>query len=367
VAYYRFHSGAPDAAGYTRAAEELIGTLNAQCDALGLRRLAFETVQAKSRASVGPQQALIHAYAETLVDEMRRTPELMVLDADLAVDIGIQPAREAFPERFIECGIAEMDMVSMAGGLARGGLLPVCHSFACFLGTRANEHVYNNATEQARIVYVASLAGLLPGGPGHSHQSVRDISAVGGVPGLVALSPSSEHELRLALGWALHEHGTASYLRLESVPCTVPYQLPANYRLELGVGCQLRAGRDALFIGYGPVLLGEAWRAAERLAESGLSVGLVNLPWLNVVDEAWLRRLVAGVPHLFSLDNHLLVGGQGDRLANALASAGFRDGPRLHRFAVEAIPVCGNNLDVLRHHRLDAQSLSERVLHVLRG
>ena len=242
VAYYRFHSGAPDAAGYSRAAEELIGTLNAQCDALGVPRLAFETIEAPVRAQRGAQQALIPAYARALLDEMARTPELMVLDADLAVDIGIQPARQAFPERFIECGIAEMDMVSVAGGLARRGLLPVCHSFACFLGTRANEHLYNNATEHARLVYVASLAGLVPGGPGHSHQSVRDISAVGGVPGLVALAPSSEAEVALALSWALHEHPTASYLRLESVPCAVPYTLPDGYRLALGIGCELPPG-----------------------------------------------------------------------------------------------------------------------------
>ncbi|HWZ90367.1 MAG TPA: transketolase C-terminal domain-containing protein [Polyangiaceae bacterium] len=367
VAYYRFHSGAPDAAGYTRAAEELIASLNAQCDALSVPRLAFDTVEAPVRAQPGPQQALIRAYARALVEEMQQTPELMVLDADLAVDIGVQPAREAFPERFIECGIAEMDMVSMAGGLARRGLLPVCHSFACFLGTRANEHIYNNATEHARLVYVASLAGLVPGGPGHSHQSVRDISAVGGVPGLVAVSPCSEAEVSLALGWALHEHPTASYLRLESVPCTVPYALPEGYRLELGVGCELRAGRDALIIGYGPVLLSEAWHAAERLAECGLELGVVNLPWLNVVDEAWLKRLVAGVPHVFALDNHLLVGGQGDRLASALAGAGFRDAPRLHRFAVETIPACGSNADVLRHHRLDRQAMFERILRAVRG
>ena len=196
---------------------------------------------------------------------------------------------------------------------------------------------------------------------------MRDISAVGGVPGLVALSPSSEEEVALALAWGIHEHREATYLRLESVPCAVPYALPAGYRLELGVGCELRAGSDALFIGYGPVLLSEAYRAAQRLEKEGLSVGVVNLPWLNVVDAAWLSRVIAGVPHLFSLDNHVVIGGQGDRIASAIASAGFRDAPRLHRFAVEGIPACGSNADVLKHHALDEQSLFERALHALRG
>jgi len=367
VAYYRFHSGAPDAANYTRAAEELIGSLNRQCDALGVPRLAFETAVAPARAQAAAPQRLIPAYARALVAEMERSPKLMVLDADLAVDIGVQPAREAFPARFIECGIAEMDMVSMASGLAQRGLLPLCHSFACFLGTRANEHVYNNATEHAHVVYVASLAGLLPGGPGHSHQSVRDLSAVGGVPGLVALSPSSEREVELALGWAVHEHKTAAYLRLESVPCAVPYALPEGYRLELGVGCELRAGRDAVLIGYGPVLLSEAYHAAERLAEAGLAVAVINLPWLNLVDTSWLVSALSGVPHVFCLDNHFPIGGQGDRIASALAGAGFREAPRLHRLAVETIPACGSNPDVLRAHGLDRQSIFERVLRAVRG
>ncbi|HEX3773392.1 MAG TPA: transketolase C-terminal domain-containing protein [Polyangiaceae bacterium] len=367
VAYYRFHSGAPDAAGYTRAAEELIGALNTQCDSLGMTRLAFDTVIAPKRAPAGPQQALIRAYAKALLDEMKRTPELMVLDADLAVDIGVQPVREAFPDRFIECGIAEMDMVSMSSGLARRGLLPICHSFACFLSTRANEHFYNNASEHARVVYVASLAGVVPGGPGHSHQSVRDISAIGGVPGLIAIAPSSEGEVSLALHFATQQNKEATYLRLESVPCAVPYELPQDYRLEPGIGVTLREGRDALFIGYGPVLLSEAFRAAEKLAEEGVEVGVVNLPWLNLVDSAWLARTVAGVAHLFSFDNHLAIGGQGDRIANALASAGFQSAPRLHRFAVEGIPACGSNADVLRQHGLDERSIFERVLRVLRG
>src|SRR5439155_1353584 len=80
--------------------------------------------------------------------------------------------KEELPDRFIECGIAEQHMVSAAGGMALNGLLPVVHSFACFLSTRANEHIYNNATERRKIIYTATLAGLVPGGPGHSHQSL---------------------------------------------------------------------------------------------------------------------------------------------------------------------------------------------------
>jgi transketolase len=190
---------------------------------------------------------------------------------------------------------------------------------------------------------------------------------VGGIPGLVALSPSCEQEVPLALAWALREHRTSAYLRLESVPCEVPYRLPDGYRLEQGVGCDLRAGKDVLLFGYGPVLLSEAWHAAEALERDGLSVGLINLPWLNSIDAAWFLRRISGVAQLFSLDNHLAIGGQGDRIASLIASAGFQAAPRVHRLAVESIPACGSNIDVLRHHGLDRRSIAERITRAVRG
>jgi transketolase len=364
VAQYRFHSGAPNTALYRQAVEELVSRLYRQTDALGIDKLRLEQAAAPERAPVGVQQKLVPAYAKALEAEVQRSPKLVVLDADLVVDTGQMPARERRPERFVECGIAEMDMVSMAGGLALGGMLPVCHSFACFLSTRANEQIYNNGTERSHIVYVASLAGLLPGGPGHSHQSVRDISAVGAIQGLVALSPSTEAEVSRALAWCLHEHRGPSWLRLESVPCEVPFTLP-DAPLELGVGTVLREGVDALFIGYGPTLLSEAWRASEALLQDGLRVGVVSLPWLNHLSAWWLLRTVSHVKHLFSLDNHHAVGGQGDRIAEVLAAAAGEKLPRLHRFAVEGLPSCGAGSDVLRRHGLDTWSLRQRVLGVL--
>src|SRR6185437_11797570 len=109
------------------------------------------------------------------------------------------------PERFFECGIAEMDMVSEAGAMALAGLLPVCHSFACFLTARAAEQIFNNTSEGTKILYHGSLAGIMPGGPGHSHQMVRDIALMGSVPGLAALEHYCEEEVRLAVEWAVCE------------------------------------------------------------------------------------------------------------------------------------------------------------------
>jgi transketolase len=245
--------------------------------------------------------------------------------------------------------------------MALEGLLPVCHSFACFLSARPNEQIYNNATEGTRVVYVMSLAGLLPAGPGHSHQAVRDIAALSAVPGLTLLAPSCAAEVAIALEWCTRRAPKSSVLRLESMPCAVPYGLPEGYTLEEGVGRVLRPGKDGLFVGYGPLLLSEAYRAVDLLREqSGLSIGLVNLPWLNRIDAHFLRHILAATPHLFALDNHSVEGGQAALLGAALARAGLHH-TRLTAIGVEGIPVCGAPGEVLRHHRLDAESLAERV------
>ena len=175
-----------------------------------------------------------------------------MLDADLVLDCGLIPFRERFPERFLECGIAEQDTVSIASGMAARGLLPVAHSFSCFLSARPNEQIYNNATERRRVVYVGSLAGLLPGGPGHAHQCVRDISSLSAIPNLVMIEPSCEDEVALAVDYCINGTRESCHLRLVSILVQVPYVLPAGYVLVEGRGAVLRDGRDAVVIGYGP-------------------------------------------------------------------------------------------------------------------
>ena len=253
---------------YAAGIEELCSDVERAARRCGAAPLALEAVPLPPRWAPQNPERLVLAYADELVQLGRKHPEIVVLDGDLMVDCGSLPFKREFPERFIECGIAEQDMVSQAGALALKGKLPVVHSFACFLSTRANEQIYNNATERTKVIYHASLAGLLPAGPGHSHQSVRDISAVGSVPGLTLIQPANEAETRLALRWAVEENAGSTYLRLTTVPCAIPYRLPDDYALVPGRGTVLRAGADGAIIAYGPVMLSEAFKAAEALGSA---------------------------------------------------------------------------------------------------
>src|SRR5262245_12960405 len=170
---YRFHAGAPSLENYLAAVSELSSRIDERLQALGLEPLTLARAPQPVRIAPRNPEKLVLAYGDELLGIARTRPELVVMDADLLSDCGIEAFKAELPDRFIECGIAEQHMVSAAGGLALRGMLPVVHSFACFLTTRANEQIYNNATERKKIIYTATLAGAVPGGPGHSHQSVR--------------------------------------------------------------------------------------------------------------------------------------------------------------------------------------------------
>ena len=257
-------------------------------------------------------------------------------------------------------------MVSQAGGMALQGLVPIVHSFACFLVARPVEQIYNNATERTKVIYVGSLAGAIPGGPGHSHQSVNDISVLAAIPGLELVEPSCAAEVAPLLHYLLHETKGSGYLRLVSVPCEIPYSLPPNYKPKAGVGVELRPGADAVAIGYGPVLLPQAWLAANELSErNGIEVSVVNLPWLSQIDNDWLRDIIGNRRAVFTLDNHLVGGGQGRMIAAAIAELGLESQPTVRRFGLTDFPACGQNDEVLRAHALDAQSLADAFIQAL--
>jgi transketolase len=367
TALYGYHSGAPSPQEYEDAVEEIRARLDDRLAACGAEPVELVEADPPEHVSAEGQvrQRLVAAYGEALVEAAEREPGLVALDADLRYDCGLVEFRERFPDRFFECGIAEQDMVSQAGAMALAGLLPVVHSFACFLSTRPNEQIYNNATEGTKVVYVGSLAGLVPGGPGHSHQSVRDISALGSVPGMTLLEPSSESETRACVRWAVDVARGPVYLRLVSVRWALGFDPPEVTELGAGRGTVLREGRDGLLVAAGPVMVGGGWHAAERLAREGIELGLVSLPWLRDVDGAWVAELADEAP-IFTLDNHYLAGGQGDAVLAALAAEAPSAAAHVTKIGVTEIPKSGENNETLHAHRLDADGIAVQVREALK-
>lgn len=364
---YAYHSGAPAPDVYAAAVSGIMDRINARLETLGQEPLVVDRVPRAEQSRPSRPQRLVASYSDALVEAGERRGDIVVLDADLALDCGLLPFEKRWPQRFVECGIAEQDMVSQAGGLALSGALPVVHSFACFLSTRPNEQIYNNATEGTKILYVGSLAGLVPGGPGHSHQSVRDISALAAMPDMVLVEPSCEREVAMAVRYLVDECGSSGYLRLVSIPCEIPYELPQQYRFARGRGVALTEGDDAVLFAYGPVMLSEAFKASHILRGRGIGLRVVNLPWLNRFDVAWLADVVSGCDVVVTLDNHYVIGGQGEMLLAAMARAGLLDGRRAKQIGVRDIPRCGRNDEVLKAHGLDAESIAGEIGGFTRG
>lgn len=364
--YYKYHAGAPSDADYYLALEELLDRIGLASIWGGLAPLKLDICDMPARIAQSPKaQNLVSAYGDELLKIAEERKDIVVLDADLVKDCGIAEFKKKYPERFIECGIAEQDMVSMAGGIARQGMLPIVHSFACFLTPRANEQIYNNATEKSKIVYIGTLAGLIPGGPGHSHQSVRDIACMSAMPGLTLIEPSCEQEARMAIRWAVEENKESTYIRFVNVPLELPYKLPDGYKFEKGRGIRLRDGDDPVaIVAYGPVMLSEAIKAADYISEitnHSRRVPVFNIPWLNSIDTDWIYTVLEDFEIVFTLDNHYVKGGQGEYVASILDRSGF-EAPRVISLGVEEIPACGLNDEVLKYHKLDYKSIADRIL-----
>jgi transketolase len=359
---YRWHAGAPDDAAFVRACEELAARIDDGFAALGLDAPTYEPLplsedarrpEGEPESGVGARRSsvteeyVVEAYGEELVTLGAERDDLVVLDADLASDCRVRGFELTYPERFLECGIAEQDMVSVAAGLARHGFIPVVNSFASFLGSRANEQIYNQASEGAKVVYVLHYAGLIPAGPGKSHQSVRDISLLGALPNVTIVQPANAEETRALLRWAVEEAEESVAIRLAIGPS--PRRIEFDGEVTRGTGRVVREGGDAALVAYGPVMLHEALTASELLEERGLRLGVVNMPWLNRIDPTGLGHY----DRVFVLEDHAPVGGLGDALRRA--------GVAVDVFGVDGWPACGTPAEALRAHRLDGVSVAERI------
>jgi transketolase len=380
---YRWHAGAPDDEAHAAALAELHTRIDERFAASGLAPLVLEdapplsdargtSLQGEPESGAGTparsrttDEYVAVAYGEALLELAAREPRLIVLDADLASDCRVRAFELAEPDRFVENGIAEQDMVSMAAGMARHGLVPVVNSFASFVASRANEQIYNQASERTKVVYAMHYAGLIPAGPGKSHQSLRDASLMAAIPGVIVVHPGNADETRAVVEWAVLDASESVAIRLAIGPSPRRIELPAGYRLSPGVGVTLREGDDATLVSYGPVMLHEALTAAELLERRGIAVSVVAMPWLDRVDVDWLAETFSGVREVLVVEDHAPVGALGDTLRRAFSA--LPDPPALTVAGVEGWPACGTPTEALRHHALDGASLADRVARALPG
>jgi transketolase len=359
---YKWHSGAPDDKSYTKGLSELSEFINKHAEKLGIGNIEIPKNEAEGKPiTKSDKEFVTEAYGEALVEIAKTNKKLVLLDGDLSADCKLRNFEKTYPDRFIENGIAEQDMVSMAGGLARMGLIPVVNTFASFLAARANEQIYNNAGEKTKVIYTCHFSGMIPAGPGKSHQSVRDISLFGALPNITIIQPCNGEETKWATEYCVNQAEENCMLRLVIGPSPEKIELPKNYKFKIGIGAELTKGKYAILFSYGPVMLHEALVASDYLKKIGFILKVVNMPWLNKIDKKWLKEVVKDQKRIFVLEDHSAVGGLGDRLLNALVEIGEIDGKEFTNFGLREYPECGTPLEILEFHKLDGKSLAQRI------
>ncbi len=360
--YYKWHSGAPDDDSYLKGLDELSKSINKLSSELSIDKIIIPLNKVEGKiATKLDKEFVTDAFGDALVELAKTNDKIIVIDGDLSADCKLRKFEYAYPNRFIENGIAEQDMVSTAGGLARMGLIPVVSTFASFLVARANEQIYNNAGEKTKIIYACHFAGMIPAGPGKSHQSVRDISLFGALPNITIIQPCNALETKKTVEYCINEAKENCVIRLVIGPSPERILLPENYQFNIGIGIELTGGNDAVIFAYGPVMLHEALVASELLKKIGFGLKVVNMPWLNKIDLDWIENTTRNFRKIYVLEDHSVIGGLGDRILEAVADTQHISGKKFFKIGLDDYPECGTPFEVLEYHELDGKSLAKRI------
>lgn len=255
------------------------------------------------------------AFGESLVELAQERSDFVVLDADVAGGTGTSVFREAYPDRFIQCGIAEQNMMSVAAGLSTTGVIPIVTCYAVFASMRAIEQARNSiAYPDFNVKIAASHLGLDVGPDGPTHQAIEDIAIYRSIPNFKIVSPADPWELRAALPVLLDTKGPI-YLRTGRSP--IPAIFDESLEFEIGRGMVLREGTDASIIAVG-VMVHRAMAAAEILEEEGIKCRVVNMSTLKPIDVDLIIDSARKTGALVTAEDHNILGGLGGAVAEVL-------------------------------------------------
>lgn len=259
------------------------------------------------------------SYGNALVELGAEYPELVVLDADLAAATKTGVFKKAYPDRHIDCGIAECNMMGIAAGLATMGKIPFASSFAMFAAGRAFEQVRNSiGYPHLNVKIGATHAGITVGEDGATHQCNEDIALMRTIPGMVVMCPADDIEAKAAVRAAV-EHEGPVYLRFGRATCPVINDRP-DYKFEIGKGTIVREGSDLTIVATG-ICVGNALEAAEMLAADGISAEVINICTIKPLDEELIIRSAKKTGKVVTAEEHSVIGGLGSAVCDALCKS----------------------------------------------
>ncbi len=260
------------------------------------------------------------SYGAALTELGKEHENLVVLDADLAAATKTGVFKKAFPQRHIDCGIAEQNMMGVAAGLAAMGFVPFASSFAMFAAGRAFEQVRNSiGYPHLNVKIGATHAGISVGEDGASHQCCEDFALMRSIPGMVVLCPSDDVEAKAAVK-AAYEHEGPVYLRFGRLAVPV-FHDAETFHFEIGKGEVLSEGNDIALLATG-LMVAEAVDAARQLAEKGVQARVINLCSIKPLDTEIVLKAARECGKIVTCEEHSIIGGLGEAVCAAVAEAG---------------------------------------------
>lgn len=304
---------------------------------------------------VGEKVATREAYGNALA-EFGADENIVVLDADLSKSTKTDSFKKVYPERFINCGIAEGNMMATAAGLASCGKTVFASSFAMFAAGRAFEQIRNSiGYPHLNVKIGATHAGISVGEDGATHQCLEDIGIMRTIPGMIVLNPADATESRLAVKAAI-EHKGPVYLRFGRL--AVPTIFDDSYQFEIGKGVELEDGTDVTLIGTG-LMVPETLEAKKILAEQGISARVINMASIKPIDRDIIVKAAKETGAIVTAEEHNVLGGLGSAVAEVLCETipvpMFRVGTE------DVFGKSGKPGVLLEMYGLDAKTIAEKA------
>lgn len=297
------------------------------------------------------------SYGNALVELGKEHEDVVVLDADLAAATKTGVFKKAFPERHIDCGIAECNMIGVAAGLAATGKVPFASSFAMFAAGRAFEQVRNSVGYPKLNVKIgATHAGISVGEDGATHQCNEDIALMRTIPGMVVINPADDIEAKAAVK-AAYEHVGPVYMRFgrAAVPVINDNE---DYKFEIGKAVTLREGTDVTLIASG-LTVSESLEAAEKLAADGISAEVINIHTIKPIDEDAIVKTAAKTGKIVTVEEHSIIGGLGSAVCDVVAQ---KAPAKVMKIGIQDVyGESGPAKELIVKYGLDAQSIYEKV------
>ena len=309
----------------------------------------------------GDKIATRDSYGHTLVEIGKENSSLVVLDADLAGATKTEYFRAAFPERHIDVGIAEGNMIGVAAGMATTGMVPFVSSFAMFAAGRAFEQVRNSVGYPHLNVKIgATHAGISVGEDGATHQCNEDIALMRTIPGMTIINPADDTEARAAVRAAFAYDGPV-YLRFGRLAIPT-FNDPMTYQFEMGKGVCLREGEDVTLIATGLEVY-EALQAAELLEKDGISAMVINIHTIKPLDERLIIEAAEKTGKVVTVEEHSVIGGLGGAVCEALSAD--CPVPVLRLGIQDTYGESGPGAELLKKYGIDSESIYRRVKEFL--